>query len=91
MPSACPQRCGSTRRSSRRRSLGFGAALGTDDAAARVEELAALGGFGRLRELGVPAEELEEVAVAIAERPGAKANPRAASADEIAGLLRSLW
>ena len=69
----------------------FGAALGTDDAPARVEELAALGGFGRLRELGVVEGELDEVAHAIAKRPGAKANPRPASSDEIAGLLRSLW
>ena len=36
----------------------LGAALGTDDAAARVEELAALGGFGRLRDFGVPEAEL---------------------------------
>lgn len=69
----------------------FGAALGSDDAPARVEELAALGGFGRLRELGVPEDELDDVARAIAERPGAKANPRPTSSDEIAGLLRSLW
>ena len=32
----------------------FGAALGTDDPAARVEELARLGGFERLRDLGIP-------------------------------------
>ena len=69
----------------------FGEALGTDDAPARMEELAALGGFGRLRDFGVPEAELEDVAAAIAERPGAKANPRPASADEVAGLLRSVW
>ena len=69
----------------------FGEALATPDPVARVEELARLGGFKRLRDLGVPAEELEEVAAAAAERQGAKANPRAASPAEIAELLRSIW
>lgn len=69
----------------------FAAALGSDDAPARVEELAGLGGFGRLREHGVPEAELAEVASAIVERPGAKANPRPASAEEVAELLRSIW
>ena len=32
----------------------FGEALGSDDPAARVEELARLGGFERLRDLGIP-------------------------------------
>jgi maleylacetate reductase len=58
---------------------------------ARVEELAALAGFTRLRDLGVPQEDLNAVADATAVRPGARANPRPASADEIAGLLRSIW
>jgi maleylacetate reductase len=66
-------------------------ALATDDAAARAEELARLAGFTRLRELGVPADELDDVAVAIAARPGAKANPRPAAPAEIAELLRSIW
>jgi alcohol dehydrogenase class IV len=66
-------------------------ALATDDAPARIEELAALGGFGRLRDLGVPEEELDELAAAIVERAGAKVNPRAASADDVAGLLRTVW
>lgn len=69
----------------------FGEALGTDDAPTRVEELAALGGFGRLRDYGVPASELDEAARTIVERPGAKANPRPATADEVAELLRSIW
>jgi maleylacetate reductase len=69
----------------------FGEALGTGDPAARVEELARLGGIGRLRELGIPREELPEVAEAVAARPGARANPRPASAADILGLLESVY
>ena len=69
----------------------FGETLGTDDAPARVAELARLGGFERLRDFGVPEDELDDVASAIVARPGAKANPRSATADEVAGLLRSIW
>ncbi|MGZ8705783.1 MAG: iron-containing alcohol dehydrogenase [Gaiellaceae bacterium] len=69
----------------------FGDALGTDDPAARVEELARLGGFERLRDFGVPEEELAEVAAATVERAGAKANPRPASAAEVEELLRSIY
>jgi maleylacetate reductase len=68
----------------------LGKAMGTNDAARRVEELARLGGFARLRDFGVPEEELEDVAEATAIRPGAKANPRPASPAEIAELLRSI-
>jgi maleylacetate reductase len=66
-------------------------AMGTDDAVAKVEELARLGGFERLRDLGIPEDELDEVAAAAAVRGGAKANPRSASAEEIAELYRSVW
>jgi maleylacetate reductase len=69
----------------------FGEALGTDDPPARFEELARLGGFTRLRDLGVPEDELDEVAEATVVRAGAKANPRPASADEVAELFRSIW
>jgi maleylacetate reductase len=69
----------------------FGRALGTDDAVRRVEELARLGGFGRLRDFGIPEEDFEEVAAAVVERPGAQANPRAASAEDVAELLRAIW
>jgi maleylacetate reductase len=69
----------------------FGGALGVDEPAARVEELARASGFTRLRELGVPEDELDEVAAAVVQRAGAKANPRAASPDEVAELLRSIW
>ena len=68
----------------------FGEALGTDDPAARVEELAALGGFSRLRDFGVPEDELGEVAEGAASRAGNQANPRPATAGEIAELLRSI-
>jgi maleylacetate reductase len=69
----------------------FGAAMGTDDPAGRVEELARLGGFERLRDFGVPREELDEVAEAAAVRGGALANPRPAAPAEIGELLRSAW
>jgi maleylacetate reductase len=69
----------------------FGEALGTDDPPARFEELARLGGFIRLRDLGVPEDELDEVAEATVQRAGAKANPRPASAAEVAELFRSIW
>jgi alcohol dehydrogenase class IV len=66
-------------------------AMATDDPVAKVDELAALTGFTRLRDLGVPEEDLDAVAEATAIRSGAKANPRPASAEEIAGLFRSIW
>jgi alcohol dehydrogenase class IV len=70
----------------------FGEAVGASDGApGRVEELAGLAGYTRLRELGIPAEELGEAASAAAERAGAKANLRRASAVEIAELYRSVW
>lgn len=69
----------------------FGEAMGTDDAVGRVEELARLAGFERLRELGVPEDELEEVAEATVVRAGARANPRPASAADVDQLLRSVW
>jgi maleylacetate reductase len=69
----------------------FGEAMDTDDPIGRVEELALLGNFARLRDLGVPEDELGEVAEAAAARPAARANPRPASAPEIEELLRSAW
>lgn len=69
----------------------FGEALGTDDPAARVEELARLAGFSRLRDFGVPEEDLGELAVAAAGRAGNQANPRPASPSEIGSLLRSIY
>jgi maleylacetate reductase len=69
----------------------LGEALGTDDPPARVEELARLGGFERLRDFGIPEEDLSEVAEAIVRRKGALDNPRPATAAEVAELLRSIW
>jgi alcohol dehydrogenase class IV len=66
-------------------------AMDAPDAIERVEELARVGGFERLRDLGVPEEELDDVAEATVARPGAQANPRPASAAEIAELLHSIW
>jgi len=66
-------------------------AMVVTDAPTRVEELARLGGFERLRDLGIPDTELGDVAQQVAERPGARSNPRPASAAEIEALLRSIW
>jgi alcohol dehydrogenase class IV len=68
----------------------LGEALG-GDAVERVQELARLGGYERLRDHGVPEEELAEVAAAASERAGAKANPRAATPAEIEELLRGVY
>jgi alcohol dehydrogenase class IV len=64
----------------------FRAATGRD-----VEELAALGGVTRLRDLAVPDADLAELAEAAAGRAGNRANPRPATAAEIEELLRSVW
>jgi maleylacetate reductase len=69
----------------------FAGAMGAEDAVARVEELARLGGFERLRDLGVPELELDEVAADVVARPAARGNPRPASPPEVAELLRSVW
>ena len=69
----------------------FGEAIGADDPAARVEELCRLGGPARLRDLGVPAADLPDLAAAAAARGGNRANPRPATAAEIEELLRSVW
>jgi alcohol dehydrogenase class IV len=57
----------------------------------RVEELARLGGFVRLRDFDVPEDDLGELAEATAVRPAARSNPRPASPAQIEGLLRSVW
>jgi maleylacetate reductase len=69
-------------------------ALGVPDAAGaatRAEELALLGGFARLRSLGVDEGDLPEIAAAALERPAARLNPRPATADDVLALLRSAW
>lgn len=70
----------------------FGEAIGApDDPAAKVEELAALSGSTRLRELGVPEADLPQLAEAVARRAGNQANPRPATPEEVEQLLRSVW
>jgi maleylacetate reductase len=69
----------------------FGEAMGPEDPVGRAESLARLAGFERLRDFGVPREDLDELAAAIAQRPGARANPRPASPGQIGELLRSIW
>ena len=69
----------------------LGDAIGAADPAERMRALARLAGFERLRELGVPEDELDLVAEQTSVRAGARANPRQASPAEIAVLLRSIW
>jgi alcohol dehydrogenase class IV len=56
-----------------------------------VEALARLGGFERLRDLGVPEADLPEVAAAAAGRTGNQAMPRPATPHEVEALLRSIY
>ena len=65
----------------------FAEARGTDDAPRQCEDLARLSGFERLRDLGVPEDELDEVAEAAAARPGALVNPRKVTPAQVAELL----
>jgi maleylacetate reductase len=65
----------------------FAAAIGHVE----VEQLARLGGFERLADYGVPEAELPEVAAAAAARAGNQNMPRPATADEIEGLLASIY
>ena len=69
----------------------FGDAIGSDDPPAKVEELARLGGFERLRDLGIPEDAATEVAEAAAARPAAKSNPREVTAADAEALIRSIW
>jgi maleylacetate reductase len=69
----------------------FGDALGASDPAARVEELARLAGHWRLRDLGVPEDGLRQVAEQTVGRPGALANPRSVSPQQVLELFRSIW
>ena len=57
----------------------------------RVEELARLGGFGRLRDFGVPEADVDGLGAKVADRPGALANPRPVTSGDAADLLRSVW
>jgi maleylacetate reductase len=59
--------------------------------AERAEELARLSGFTTLSALGVPHEDLFELAASIAQRPGARANPRPVTQADVLQLLRSFY
>ncbi|MEX0817333.1 MAG: iron-containing alcohol dehydrogenase [Gaiellales bacterium] len=69
----------------------LGEAMRAEDPAERARELARLAGFTLLRHLGVPRDELGEIAEAAAQRGGARANPRPASPEEIRELYESVW
>ena len=69
----------------------LGQAMEADEPIGKVEELARLAGFSRLRDLGIPDAELDQVAELTAARPAMRANPRPASPAEIAALLRAVW
>ena len=69
----------------------LGGAIGAGDPAGRCEELASLFTSPRLRDHGVPREDLPEVAAAAAARPAARGNPRPAGAQEVLEMLRSIW
>lgn len=69
----------------------LGDALGTEDPAVRAEELARLGGFERLRDFGVPEEDIPSLAADVVARPAARGNPRPVSAEGVDELLRSIW
>lgn len=68
----------------------FGEAIG-GDAVERTRELARLGGFERLRDFGVPEDDLPALAEAAAVRGGNQANPRPAAPAEIEQLFRSIY
>jgi len=70
----------------------FGEAIGApDDPWARAEELARLGGFGRLRDFGIDESDLYAIAEAAAARPANRQNPRPATPVEIRVLLHSIY
>lgn len=69
----------------------FGDAMGRGDAIERVAELGALAGPPRLRDYGVPREDLETLSEAAADRASAKANPRPAPPEAIKELLEEIW
>jgi len=68
----------------------FGEAIG-GDAVERARELARLGGFERLRDFGVPNDDLADLADAAASRRGNAVNPRVATPEEIRALFESVW
>ena len=69
----------------------FGEALGADDPAARVEELARLGGFERLRDFGVPEEELARGRRGSGRARRREGQPAPRHRRRGRELLRSIW
>ena len=69
----------------------FGEAMGDGEPIARVRALAALAGPPRLRDYGVPREDLGELSEAVAERAPAKANPRPAPPEAVHRLLEEIF
>jgi maleylacetate reductase len=69
----------------------LGDAMGSEDPAGRMAELARLGGFERLQDFDVPDADLRSLAEDTAVRAGARANPRPAPAEAIEELFRSIW
>jgi maleylacetate reductase len=69
----------------------FARAIDSEDAIVRVSELAMLAGPPRLREYGVPREDLASLSEAIAARGPAKANPRPAPPEAIQRVLEEIW
>jgi alcohol dehydrogenase class IV len=68
----------------------FGEAVGGEPVET-CRALARLGGFERLRDFGIPADDLPAVAAFAAGRGGNQANPRQASPAEIEELYRRVW
>jgi alcohol dehydrogenase class IV len=66
-------------------------ALLDGSAAERAEELARLSGFTTLGAVGVPHDDLPELAGAIVQRPGARLNPRPPTPADVLELLRSVY
>src|SRR5262249_58493888 len=69
----------------------LGEALETDDAIERVVELVRLGDFARLRDSGIPKQDLPSLAEDVAALPGARANPRPVSVEDAELVLLSTW
>lgn len=88
---ALPQALRYNREAARQAITHLGASMGTEDAAAWAEAMGKKTGPMRLRDYGVPKDDLGTLAQEIAERPATKANPRPAAADDILPMLNAVW